>query len=156
MGSATIDNPDSPWVGYWHEQAGFEETVPKAAPQIGDDGNFELPIDLRGFLGHLSGPMPGQQAIAEHSAPVKPAGPVSISMTGMQPIKLGGFAKGKRLEEEGFVASPVKNLLEGDDQDIVGKDSVLLSRSKAFCFRSNMLTSQPKEYRTLSRQARGR
>ena len=131
MGSATIDNPDSQWVGYWHDQAGFEEMIPKAAPKIADDGTFGLTISLRGFLGHLSGPVPGQQqaATAEQTTAPKVAGPISISMTGMQPIKIGAFGKGKRLEEEGFVASPVKNLLEGDDTDVVGKDSVLLSRS---------------------------
>jgi RNA-binding protein 5/10 len=132
MGSATIDDPDSQWVGYWHEQAGFEEMIPKLAPKICDNGTFELTTSLRGFLGHLSGPTSGQQVATstEETAAPKVTGPISISMTGMQPIKIGAFAKGKRLEEEGFVASPVKNLLEGDDADVVGKDSVLLSRSE--------------------------
>jgi hypothetical protein len=50
-------------------------------------------------------------------------------MAGMQPIKLG--AKGKAMEE-GFIAPPTKDLLldDEDENDPVGQDTVLLSRSE--------------------------
>jgi RNA-binding protein 5/10 len=133
IGSTTIDKPDGKWVGYWHEQAGVVIASPKNAPPIEEDGSVKVPTGLRGYLGSLAGPPPGQQAGAGTAQGSTTSAPVSISMTAMQPIKIGvGAAGGKKrgVEEEGFVAAPPKNLLgEDDDEPEPMADSVLKSRS---------------------------
>lgn len=135
IGGSTLTGSEGRWVGYWHEQSGLVETVPKTALRIDDNGEVEkLPVELRGLLGSLAGPAPGQQlaqasASLSTTAPTAAMGPVSISMTAMQPIKLG--TKGKMMEEA--MIAPPKGLLHDDDEekDIIGQDSVLLSRSKS-------------------------
>ena len=162
IGSSTIDKPDGQWVGYWHEQSGCLETVPKNALKINDDGNLDpITVDIRAFLGSLAGPMPGQQSNTPQVAQpiVNPlSGPVSFSMSGMaamQPIKIG--VKGRKMEE-GFVNLSGKTLLDDDDAVVdSGKDSVLLSRSRSLDdLLDSILTIQPRGSQISLRQAAGR
>lgn len=133
LGSSCFDGPGGRWVGYWHDQAALMESVPKNALRTEENGELDkMSTELRGFLGYLAGPAPGQQptpaSVATIAAPTGTMGPVSISMSAMQPIKIG--AKGKGVEE-GFVAPP-KGMLQDEDEpiDANGQDSVLLSRSE--------------------------
>ena len=134
IGSDTIDQTDSQWVGYWHEAGGAIETVPCGASKIGEDGEMEkLSTDMRVFLGHLAGISPDNALSGTTSAQPSQSsssGPISISMTGIQPIKFGAVNKGKKIEGEGFVDAPNVNLLDEEESDIVGKDTVLLSRGE--------------------------
>jgi hypothetical protein len=85
---------------------------------------------LRSLLGVYAGKIDQ----VEDKAPVAPVGMVNIANV-MQPIKIGtGFAIGsigKGKKEEAFAGPPRKNLFDDEEeQDAVGKDTVLLSRSK--------------------------
>jgi len=86
---------------------------------------------LRSFLGIYA----GRVDQVEEKAPVAPVGMVNIANV-MQPIKIGtGFAIGgigKGKKEEGLAGTSRKNLFDDDEEmDTVGKDTVLLSRSKS-------------------------
>lgn len=136
IGSTTIDKPDGKWVGYWHEQAGVVLASPSNAPPIEEDGSVRVPTALRGFLGSLAGPLPGQTPGVSASQSSNAAASVSFGMAAIQPIKIGaGGVGGKKraLEEEGFIVAPPKNLLGGDDDEVEPMtDSVLKSRSESF------------------------
>ncbi|WWD08598.1 hypothetical protein V865_006711 [Kwoniella europaea PYCC6329] len=129
VASDTIEQPEGKWCAYWHQAGGAVETLTRGAPVIDEDGLIQLTPDHRSFLGHLAGvpPQIPQSAPAE-AAPTSMA-PINIA-GGVQPIKIGG--KGKKKEEmAGIIPISGKNLLGGDEEeDLVGKDSVLLSRSK--------------------------
>lgn len=90
---------------------------------------------MRSFLGVYAGKVDQ----VEEKAPVAPVGMINIANV-MQPIKIGtGFAIGsigKGKKEEGIAGPSRKNLFDDEDEvDTVGKDTVLLSRSKfpTFC-----------------------
>lgn len=59
------------------------------------------------------------------------SGPISISIGGINPINIGG-GKTRKREEEGFKVIPSKVVLDDEEEDMVGTDSVLLSRSKSY------------------------
>ncbi|WVQ83535.1 hypothetical protein IAT38_005676 [Cryptococcus sp. DSM 104549] len=139
IGNAALDNPSGQWCAYWHERAGAVELTPPGAPVIGGDGTVELTPDHRSFLGGLAGVPPlrqeAAQAQVQAQAATQGAGMMPINLGGaMQPIKIGG--KGKKKEEAVLV--PItqigqKNVLGDDDEDEedkIGKDTVLLSRTK--------------------------
>ncbi|ORX36419.1 hypothetical protein BD324DRAFT_628787 [Kockovaella imperatae] len=131
IGFTTIDQPDGTWVGYWHPDAIPSPFVPAGAPAISDTGHTEsLAPEIRSLLGSLSGEVSGglsTDAAQQHRVTM-PTGPISITMTGLQPIK---SSKTNKVPDEGFVGGLSKNLLGDDEEsDLVGKDSVLLSRTK--------------------------
>ncbi|KAK8861328.1 hypothetical protein IAR55_002147 [Kwoniella newhampshirensis] len=130
FGSDTIDQPDGKWCAYWHVQGGAQEAVPRGAVVIAEDGTVELTPDHRAFLGVLAGAPALKSATA--LSDVRPAGMVPINIAGgLQPIKIGGPIKSKKKEEIGIIPLSGKNLLQDDEEeDLVGKDTVLLSRSK--------------------------
>jgi hypothetical protein len=110
------------------------EYVPPTAPNMGEDGVMaKLSIETRVFLGTLAGPVvvPGYIPGNQQTAAMAPMamGPISIAMSGMQPIKIG-IQRPK--DDEGFVAgsTSARNLLE-DDEEVDDKDTVLLSRGKS-------------------------
>ena len=85
---------------------------------------------LRSFLGVYAGKVDQ----VEEKAPVASVGMVNIANV-MQPIKIGtGFAIGhigKGKKEEGLAGPSRKNLFDDEEEmDAVGKDTVLLSRSR--------------------------
>jgi RNA-binding protein 5/10 len=135
IGSETKDKSEGGWCTYANEQAGAIETVPGKS-KIPDDGILpEMTPQLRSFLGVYAGKVDQ----IEEKAPVAPVGMVNIANV-MQPIKIGtGFAIGgigKGKKEEGLAGPSRKNLFDDDEEvDTVGKDTVLLSRSKSptFC-----------------------
>lgn len=138
IGSDAVDKPDGQWVAYNHEHAGAIEAVPKGAHPIHDDGLLPaMSAEVRMLLGSLAGRLPGT-AESSTSTPAPPsAGMVTISNV-MQPIKIGApIAMPKvtrKADEAGFVTQDRRNILGDDDeeQDLVGKDTVLLSRSKSW------------------------
>ncbi|WWC59936.1 uncharacterized protein I303_102499 [Kwoniella dejecticola CBS 10117] len=131
IASETLDKPEGQWCAYWHQAGGAVETISRGAPIIGEDGLIQLTPEHRSFLGTLAGvpaQVPPPQSIETAQASMTP-----INLTGgVQPIKIGGPGKGKKRDEmAGMVPIIGKNMLdEEEDQDLVGKDSVLLSRSK--------------------------
>lgn len=132
IGSDTKDQSEGGWCVYANEQAGAIETVP-AKGEIPEDGQLpELNSQLRSLLGNHAGKVDQ----AEEKAPVVPVGGMVNIANVMQPIKIGtGFAlslgNGKGKKEEGFAGPSRKNLFEDDEEvDTVGKDTVLLSRSR--------------------------
>ena len=131
IGSETKDKSEGGWCTYANEQAGAIETVPGKS-KIPDDGiSPEFTPQLRSFLGVYAGKVDQ----VEEKAAVAPVGMVNIANV-MQPIKIGtGFAIGsigKGKKEEGLAGSSRKNLFDDEDEvDTVGKDTVLLSRSKS-------------------------
>jgi RNA-binding protein 5/10 len=135
IGSDTKDKSEGGWCIYANEQAGAIEAVP-AKSKVPDDGVLpEMTSQLRSFLGVYAGKVDQ----IEDKAPVAPVGMVNIANV-MQPIKIGtGFAIGgigKGKKEEGLAGPSRKNLFDDDEEvDTVGKDTVLLSRSKSptFC-----------------------
>ncbi|BEI87992.1 uncharacterized protein CcaverHIS019_0107100 [Cutaneotrichosporon cavernicola] len=146
FGAGTIDTPDGEFCTYWHQQAGAVETVPRGAPAVPARGvSLELSDETRRFLGNLAGkwkpPKPtGAAAVATSNVPGEasssapgtetPSGPL---VGGMQPIKIGfgNAVKKKPKEEPAMVEIMSKGLVDDDDEvDLVGKDSVLLSRTK--------------------------
>lgn len=139
IGCETVDKADGTWCAYFHENAGAMEVLPESRPPIGEDGSIPaLSDDLRAFLGGLAGKTAesSQDSTAIAAAPPT-AGLVSISNV-MQPIKIGtsfGMPKtSRKADEAGLVARDGRNVRDDDDeeQDLVGKDTVLLSRSTAF------------------------
>jgi N-methylhydantoinase B/oxoprolinase/acetone carboxylase alpha subunit len=62
------------------------------------------------------------------------SGPISISIGGINPISIGS-GKTRKREEEGFKVMPSKVVLDDEEEDMVGTDSVLLSRSKPYFHR---------------------
>ncbi|WWC87543.1 uncharacterized protein L201_002433 [Kwoniella dendrophila CBS 6074] len=129
LASESIDHPDGKWCAYWHQGGGAVETVTRGGPLIGEDGIVQLTPDHRSFLGTLAGVPPQLQHSQMPESAQSGTTPVSIT-GGIQPIKIGG--KGKKKEElAGIIPITGKNLLGGEEElDVVGKDSVLLSRSK--------------------------
>ncbi|GMK54548.1 hypothetical protein CspeluHIS016_0111340 [Cutaneotrichosporon spelunceum] len=148
FGAATIDTPDGEFCTYWHQQAGAVETLPRGAPPVPARGALvELSDETRRFLGNLAGKWkPPKTAAAaagatshasvDESAPVsgtvteQPSGPL---VSGMQPIKIGfgNAIKKKPKEEPAMVEIMSKGFVDDNDEvDLVGKDSVLLSRTK--------------------------
>ncbi|WWD16770.1 hypothetical protein CI109_101202 [Kwoniella shandongensis] len=131
FGSDTIDQADGKWCTYWHGQGGPQEAVPRGAPLVGENGFVDLTPDHRSFLGGLAG-VPAERPAAALPLDVQQAGMVPINIAGgLQPIKIGGSSKMKKKEEIGIIPLTGKNLLEDDEEeDLVGRDTVLLSRSK--------------------------
>ncbi|ODN80821.1 hypothetical protein L202_02970 [Cryptococcus amylolentus CBS 6039] len=137
IGYETIDKPDGTWVAYRLERAGPSEIVPRGAPSIKEDGTVELTPEHRSFLGSLAGAPPQALAAASVDAAkaIQQAGIKSVNLSGsMAPIRLGGMGKSKRKEEPAIVTIQQKRAkvdLEGDEEeDTVGADSKLLSRTK--------------------------
>ncbi|ORY25257.1 hypothetical protein BCR39DRAFT_292207 [Naematelia encephala] len=133
IGSEVIDNPDGEWVAYWHEKAGALELVPGGAPTVMLNGELEpMSAEIKMFLGSLAGrPAPSSQAAGPQGSTPGVAisgqtAPISISMTAMQPIKIG-----LKLDNEGIVPiSGSKRAFVDEEDDAIGKDTVLLSRTK--------------------------
>nr|XP_019049931.1 hypothetical protein I302_00351 [Kwoniella bestiolae CBS 10118]OCF28861.1 hypothetical protein I302_00351 [Kwoniella bestiolae CBS 10118] len=129
IASDTIEQPEGKWCAYWHQAGGAVETTTRGAPVIGEDGLIQLTPDHRSFLGTLAGVPP--QVPQPRTTEAAPTSMTPISLAGgIQPIKIGG--KGKKKEElAGIIPITGKNMLGDDEEvDLVGKDSVLLSRSK--------------------------
>jgi RNA-binding protein 5/10 len=122
IGSDTIDETDGKTVTYWHPTGGGKETISRGAMPVPESGSYEVSDQMRTFLGRYGG-----------VPPKAPTEIVNISMTGMQPIQPMKHGKGKRkAEEEAIIPLSGKNLLEEEEEvDLIGKDSVLLSRSKS-------------------------
>lgn len=170
IGSSTMSHPDGEFCAYWHQQAGAVETVPRGAPPVPARGaSIELSDETRRFLGNLAGKWkpkpsavaPGAAGAAGGSSSSTPAAdtPAGPLTGGMQPIKIGfGNAVGKKAKEEPVMVEIMsKGLVDDNDEvDLVGKDSVLLSRSECTLFGS-CLTHQPREPTlSLQRQQAGR
>lgn len=145
IGAGTIDHPDGEFCAYWHQQAGAVETIPRGAPQIAARGaSLELSDETRCFLGNLAGKWkPKPSAVAAGAASSSLAGPSTSApaadtpqgplVGGMQPIKIGfgNAIKKKAKEEPVMVEIMSKGLVDDNDEvDLVGKDSILLSRSE--------------------------
>lgn len=131
FGSETIDKSEGQWCAYWHERGGVMESVPRGAPAISEDGNVELTPAHRAFLGSLAGVPQSQAASSQGSNSVQTTGMTPVSVEGvMQPIKIG-MGKAKKKEEAAIIPITQKRSLldDGEDEDKVGKDTVLLSRS---------------------------
>ncbi|WVQ94318.1 hypothetical protein IAU59_001397 [Kwoniella sp. CBS 9459] len=131
LASSTIGKPEGQWCAYWHQQAGAVETVPRGAPQTNENGSVELTPDHRTFLGTLAGVPPQAKSVAP-SVDLAQIGMAPINIAGgLQPIKLGG-SKGKKKEEIAIIPISGKNPLgdEEEEVDLIGKDTVLLSRTK--------------------------
>ena len=138
IGSDTIDKPDGTWCAYTQEGAGALEILPESSLAIGEDGSVApIPTDLRNLLGSLAGKLPGSEPAMSMTA-LPTAGMVSITNI-MQPIKLGTGAiampkQTRKADEAGLVANDSRKNVLGDDdeeQDLIGKDTVLLSRSES-------------------------
>lgn len=132
FGSETIDKPEGQWCAYWHEKGGAMESVPRGAPAISEDGNVELTPAHRAFLGSLAGVPQSQVTSSQGSHSVQTTGMTPVSVEGvMQPIKIG-MGKAKKKEEAAIIPITQKRSLldDGEDEDKVGKDTVLLSRTK--------------------------
>jgi RNA-binding protein 5/10 len=137
IGSDTIGKSEGGWCAYANEQAGAVETVPAKGQAISEDGSLpEMTPQLRSFLGVFAGKRSDEVETAPSSLPT--GGIVNIANV-MQPIKIGttfGAALGKGKKEEGY--TPRKNLFGDEEEtDLVGKDTVLLSRSKSFIHPGN-------------------
>ena len=139
IGSETIDGPEGTWCAYTQEGAGAVEFLPESGFSIGEDGSIPpIPTTLRALLGSLAGRVPGSEPGKSATAPPI-AGMVSIANI-MQPIKLGAGAiampkQARKADEAGLAANDGKRNVLGDDdeeEDLVGKDTVLLSRSKSY------------------------
>lgn len=131
FGSETIDKPEGQWCAYWHEKGGAMESIPRGAPGISEDGNIELTPAHRAFLGNLAGVPQSQAASSQGFHSVQATGMTPVSVEGvMQPIKIG-ISKGKKKEEAAIIPITQKRSLldDGEEDDKVGKDTVLLSRS---------------------------
>lgn len=144
LGSETIDGSEGSWCAYTQEGAGAIEVLPESGLPIGEDGSIPpIPIELRTLLGSLAGKNTGSEP-GRIAVPPPTAEMVSIANI-MQPIKLGTGAIGmpkqaRKADEAGLVANDGRRNVLGDDeeeQDLVGKDTVLLSRSG-----SNLLSSR--------------
>ncbi|OXG70952.1 hypothetical protein C349_07117 [Cryptococcus neoformans var. grubii Br795] len=132
FGSETIDKPEGQWCAYWHEKGGAMESIPRGAPGISEDGNIELTPAHRAFLGNLAGVPQSQAASSQGFHSVQATGMTPVSVEGvMQPIKIG-ISKGKKKEEAAIIPITQKRSLldDGEEDDKVGKDTVLLSRTK--------------------------
>jgi RNA-binding protein 5/10 len=140
IGSETINEPDGRWCAYDSEQAGAAETIPERGQAISEDGQLpELPSVLRSLLGIYAGKDLSQVETA--TVPVPPTGGLINIASVMQPIKIGTSinfgGKGKKEDGFGFAAAgssrKAQNLFgDEEESDLVGKDTVLLSRSKPF------------------------
>ena len=132
IGSTTIDKPDGTWVGYWHPDAIPQSYSPVGAPNIKDDGQTEdLAPEFKAFLGNFGGVRAPDSTstgdLSRQSQMAAPSGPISITMTAMQPIKIGK----SKTPDEGFVAPETKNILQDEEEvDEIGRDTILLSRSE--------------------------
>jgi len=131
IGSDTIGKSEGGWCTYANEQAGAIEIVPAKGQAIPEDGSLpELSTQLRSLLGVFAGKRPDEVEVAPSAMPT--GGIVNIANV-MQPIKIGttfGAAIGKGKKEEGY--APRKNLFGDEEEtDLVGKDTVLLSRSES-------------------------
>jgi len=131
IGADTIGKSEGGWCTYANEQAGAVETIPTKGQAIPDDGLLpEISTQLRSFLGVFAGKRPDEVELAPSAMPT--GGIVNIANV-MQPIKIGttfgaAIGKGKKAEE-GY--APRKNLFGDEEEtDLVGKDTVLLSRSE--------------------------
>jgi hypothetical protein len=146
LGASTIDTPDGEFCTYWHQQAGAVETIPRGALPVPAHGaSLELGDETRRFLGNLAGKWkPPKVAAAPSAASSLPSGsstaapaaetPSGPLIGGMQPIKIGfgNAIKKKPKEEPAMVEIMSKGFVDDNDEvDLVGKDSVLLSRSKS-------------------------
>lgn len=133
IGSNSLAKGSGRFVSYWHEGAGVSEAAPIGAVGIDEEGNIgEIPADLKKLLGSLAGPPtnPSSQH-PSHPMGLASSGPISISIGGINPINIGG-GKTRKREEEGFKVMPSKVVLDDEEEDMVGTDSVLLSRSKPY------------------------
>lgn len=151
FGAATIDTPDGEFCAYWHQQAGAVETVPRGAPPVPARGaTLELSDETRRFLGNLAGkwkppkaaaaPSGASDASAESTtAAAADAAAGQALVGGMQPIKIGfgNAIKKKPKEQPAMIEIMSKGLVDDSDEvDLVGKDSMLLSRSECDVCRS--------------------
>ncbi|TXT11024.1 hypothetical protein VHUM_01775 [Vanrija humicola] len=151
IGATNIASPDGEYCAYWHQQAGAVETIPRGAPPVPARGSpLDIPAGTKTFLGNLAGavavkPKAAGSAAAPAAANSEPAeaGPSTQAtdatpapLTGsMGPIKIGGFGsfgkKAKKTEEVGLIHISGRNAFgDEEDVDLVGKDTVLLSRTK--------------------------
>lgn len=146
IGAGTIASPDGEYCAYWHQQAGAVETVPRGAPPVPARGvSLELSDETRRFLGNLAGKWkPKPSAAAAAAGPTSSmAGPSTsssadtppapLALGAMQPIKIGfGNATKKKAKEEAVMVEIMSKALvdDNDEVDLVGKDSILLSRSE--------------------------
>ncbi|WWC68946.1 uncharacterized protein I206_102882 [Kwoniella pini CBS 10737] len=131
IASDTIDQPEGKWCAYWHQAGGAVETVARGAPDFDEDGLVQLTPNHRSFLGTLAGVPPQAKLPPSADTAHGSMEPINIS-GGVQPIKISGLGKGKKKDEmAGMIPITGKNLLKEDEEEhMVDKDSVLLSRSK--------------------------
>lgn len=136
IGSDTVEKTDGAWCAYFHEQAGAIEMSPESRAPIAEDGSIPpMSDEMRSFLGGLAGKSSDNKDGSSTSTAPPTGGFVSISNV-MQPIKIGtsfGVPKTTRkADEAGLVTRDAKNVLGDDEeeQDLIGKDTVLLSRSE--------------------------
>ncbi|KAL1410167.1 hypothetical protein Q8F55_004172 [Vanrija albida] len=149
IGAGTMATPDGEYCAYWHQQAGAVETIPRGAPAVPARGSpLDIPAATKTFLGNLAGvvapkPKPAVPAATGVQPPAAAAGPSTqpadatpAPLAGsMGPIKIGGFGsfgkKIKKTEEVGLIHISGRNAFgDEEDVDLVGKDTVLLSRTK--------------------------
>lgn len=151
IGAGSIASPDGEYCAYWHQQAGAVEAIPRGAPPVPARGSpLEIPAATKTFLGNLAGVVaPKPKAAAPTAIPAgaisQPAAAGPSSQTtdvtpaplagSMGPIKIGGFGsfgkKAKKTEEVGLIHISGRNAFgDEEDVDLVGKDTVLLSRSE--------------------------
>ncbi|KAK4685451.1 hypothetical protein P7C73_g4697, partial [Tremellales sp. Uapishka_1] len=145
IGCETVDDSDDHWCCYWHQDGGAVEVLPRGG-SIAEDGSAPIPTkDMRIFIGSsLAGPIPIPKGLGSAASAGKPdeGGGAAFPMpTGPFTVKIG---KTKRKDEDVMVPILQKNLLadEEDEKDVVGKDSVLLSRTKGAKVIPPMATSR--------------
>lgn len=134
IGSNTIGRDDGEWVGYWHDAAGAVQSAPRGGLPVPDKGQeLELPKEMCEFLGNLSGkkwvpPQPtttagdAPAAAQQQQQPGTSSGPIKISF--------GKKVKKEKQPEEAMVTIMSKRIGDEEEIDLIGKDTVLLSRSK--------------------------
>lgn len=145
IGSLSINDTDGQWCGYWHEQGGLIQTLPKGKPPINDNGEPpEMSTGLRAYLGHLAGPPPipttGMQG-GQGGDGLGSQGLLDLSGNGMQPINI---KLGKKKKEEPLMVEMMPksvNVLQGmgEEEKEPEQDTVLISRSEP----TNFLTQLP-------------
>lgn len=157
IGSNTIGRDDGEWVGYWHEAAGAAQSAPRGALPIPEKGKeLDLPKEMCAFLGHLSGKkwVPPQPTTTAGDAPdVAPQQQAAGTTSGPIKISFGKKVKKEKQPEEAMVTIMSKRIGDEEEIDLIGKDTVLLSRSE-LRHPEPQLTAQPRAPRSFPRPRR--
>ncbi|KAL7419762.1 hypothetical protein Q5752_005678 [Cryptotrichosporon argae] len=129
IGDAAAEGEADAWVGYWHEQGGAVEVrAPPADPAV-----------RAAFLGTLAGkpsaPLAEQQVTSKPEKLSGAMAPISMGAIkiGLASASAGTTAQSTKRKKDADVMVPlaVKNVLhDEEEEDLVGKDTVLLSRTK--------------------------